>query len=325
MKQKDDSKDHGGPTINKLKDGEKPLVIKEIPIPLSAKHPESPHSILPKHEFSMLFIAPKGGGKTTLLCNLIKMYAGLFNTILVFSPTVKNDEKWDWVKNQKVLVQNKPLMKFLQELKDRERKQNKVVGDRPGSEIMKGLVDQMKGSHQDDFDGKIPEDCFFHEYDEDTLRDIIQEQQNLVDLLKKEGKTKHLANRILFIFDDMVGSTLFSNARQNVFKKLNTNHRHSSASLLIVSQGYKEIPKTVRINASCIILFEIYSDAEIKKIYEEFPMGMNYKDWLAAYSHCVKEPYGFMFYNMQKDLALRVMKKFDEVLVVQKAEHQMVS
>lgn len=40
---------------------------------------------------------------------------------------------------------------------------------------------------------------------------------------------------------DLVGSSLFSNARNNVFKGLNTRHRHYSCSMLMVSQGYKYI------------------------------------------------------------------------------------
>jgi Ni2+-binding GTPase involved in maturation of urease and hydrogenase len=72
----------------------KNLIVKPIPIPSGATHAEPPHSVLPKHEFSMGFIAPKGSGKTTALINLIDFYKGYFNKIIIFSPTVKNDEKW---------------------------------------------------------------------------------------------------------------------------------------------------------------------------------------------------------------------------------------
>jgi Ni2+-binding GTPase involved in maturation of urease and hydrogenase len=67
------------------------------PIPVSGhEHPSPPHDMLPRHEFSMGFIAPKGAGKTTTLINLLRFYKGYFHTIVIFSPTVKNDEKWDW-------------------------------------------------------------------------------------------------------------------------------------------------------------------------------------------------------------------------------------
>ena len=93
---------------------------------------------------------------------------------------------------------------------------------------------------QEDF--RIPEECFYSQYDEDTLQQIMDEQMKMVKLLKSCNKSKHLANRILIIFDDLVGSSLFSNRKDNPFKKLNSNHRHYSASLLMVTQAYKEIP-----------------------------------------------------------------------------------
>jgi hypothetical protein len=75
-------------------------------------------------------------------------------------------------------------------------------------------------------DGIIPDDCFYSEYDEDTLADIMDQQMKMVKLLKSHGKSKHLAHRILIIFDDLVGSSLFSGKKENPFKRLNTNHRY---------------------------------------------------------------------------------------------------
>ena len=74
-------------------------------------------------------------------------------------------------------------------------------------------------------DFRIPEECFYSEYDEDTLADIMEEQMRMVKLLKKAGQSKHLANRLLIVFDDLVGSSLFSAKKDNPFKKLNSNHR----------------------------------------------------------------------------------------------------
>lgn len=233
----------------------------------------------------------------------------------MFSPTVKNDEKWDWVKQQKLLVENLPLIHFLKQLKDKEKNQNKVVGDPPKADVLLGLVETKKGD-DGKFDARIPESCFYHDYNEDTLKDLLHQQQQMVDLLKVHGKTKHLANRILFLFDDLVGSSLFSGARQNTFKMLNTNHRHLSVSLCMISQSFKEIPKTIRNQFSCLILFEIYNDSEIESIYEEFPMAMKKQLWHEAYRYCVDDEYGFMYYNIQKPKNLRVMKNFKQVLFV---------
>lgn len=78
--------------------GEYSLTVKPVPVPQSAHHPPPPNGadILPNHEFTYGIIAPKGSGKTTVICNLLKFYKGYFHTILIFSPTVASDEKWDW-------------------------------------------------------------------------------------------------------------------------------------------------------------------------------------------------------------------------------------
>lgn len=77
------------------------LQIKQIPLPSGADHPNPPNDALPKHEFSMGFIAQKGAGKTTTLMNILHFYKGYFHSIIIFSPTIDNDEKWEWVSYSK--------------------------------------------------------------------------------------------------------------------------------------------------------------------------------------------------------------------------------
>lgn len=157
------------------------LKVEAIPTPKGFQHPPPPHDALPKHEFTIGLIAPKGSGKTTALCNLLKFYRGYFHSILVFSPTVANDDKWEWVKKQKLLAENKPLKKWLQ---NRTEEENTVV-EAPKMEVD---LPEFEG-------GEIPEDCFYSEYDEETLRSVMDEQNKMITLLSQHGKSKHLANR----------------------------------------------------------------------------------------------------------------------------------
>jgi hypothetical protein len=190
--------------------------------------------------------------------------------------------------------------------------------------IVKTEFDGLYDEYDPDFDGMIPKDCFFEDYDEDLLRSIYERQMVMVKKLKKYGQTKHLADRMLLVFDDLVGSGLFSNARGNIFKGFNTRHRHYSCSMLMVSQAvsfipnlqYKEIPKTVRTNYTCLVFFEICNEKELEVIHDEYPMGCINKDkWLQMYNYATKDPYCFMYYNMQpKDRKKRIMKNFDEYI-----------
>ena len=82
----------------------------------------------------------------------------------------------------------------------------------------------------------------------------------------------------------------------------------------MVSQGYKEIPKTVRTNFTCGIYFEIANDREVLVIYEENTMGLKKDDWLEMFKHCTKEDYSFLYINSKKPRKLRCMKNFDKVV-----------
>lgn len=200
------------------------------------------------------------------------------------------------------------MKKFIADLTAEKNKKSVVDNKRLGTELA-GLVNKTPM-----VDFTIPEECFFSDYDADTLQTVMDEQMAIVKLLKKHGQSKHMANRLLVIFDDLVGSTLFSNARGNPFKMLNTNHRHYSASLLMVSQAYKEIPKTVRTNFSCLVVFEIPSEKEIEVIFEENSLYMKRDEWMEMYEHAVQGDHDFLFINYQKSKRLRAMKNFEKIL-----------
>lgn len=270
-------------------------------MPVGAHHPNVPHSeILPQHEFTAGLIAPKGSGKTTLIANLLKFYQGYFHSIVVFSPTLHADEKWDYIRKLPLLGENKPLKKFLE--KKAKNKDEVVVGSR--------------GTTSKPFDPHIPDSCFMTDYDEETLQKIMDEQMEQIEAIEALGGTKHIANRILFIFDDLVGSSLFSGAKKSPFKIVNTTHRHHSASILMVSQAYKEIPKTIRTNFTVLITFEIPNESEVRVVYEENPVGMKREVWDQVYKYCVEGEYSFMYINVKRPRHLRVMKNFEQFVYV---------
>jgi len=209
------------------------------------------------------------------------------------------------------LTENKELRKAIAKIKAKEQKKKEENVVVPG--LNQGTAD-LDELNLGKFDPTIPEDCFMTEYNEEDLKAILDQQQKIIDVLKAHGLTKYCANRIALVFDDLVGSTLFSNARRSPFKMLNTNHRHLSTSVFMISQAFKEIPKTVRTQFSCLIMFEILSDSELEAIYNEFPMGLKKDQWMELYHFATEGDHDFLFYNIQKPKRLRIMKNFDKVL-----------
>lgn len=289
----------------------KTLVVKPIPVPAQYKHPPPSADVLPVHEFTMGLIAPKGAGKTTTIINLLNFYKGYFHNILVFSPTIESDEKWDWAKEQRLLGENKPLKEWIKKMSAQQNDETQVVQGPKIDAALEGLVNRSE-----DFTGRIPEEHFFTSYDDETFEGIMEEQLSVIKLLKKHNQPKYLANRVLVIFDDLVGSSLFSGKKQSYFKGVNTRHRHYSASFIMVSQGYKEIPKTIRTNWTALIVFEIGNEREVEVIYEEWPMGLKRDDWMDLYKYATEGDHSFLYINFQKPKRLRIMKNFDQYLFI---------
>ena len=325
------------------------MKVTAIKEPSGASHPPPGDPSLPTHEFSMLIIAPRGSGKTTLILNLISnFYKGYFNTITVFSPTMAGDGKWETVKKMHGLLAHNTHRKELEggqqpsvpktlsshvEVKDDYTYRNSwnglfatMIGSVSTGETWKDLpLEPKKGviqpaanvthpGKEKKFTGQIPPENFLTDYDEEVLQAIMTRSMGEIEQLKAKGHPKHHADRQLLVFDDLVGSNLFSAKKENPFKRLNTTMRHYSTSAIMVSQAYKEIPKTVRTNASCLVLFEIQNDAELEVIYDENPCGYSRDQWMEFYRICTSEPFGFMVLNYQKPKGQRVWKGFERAL-----------
>lgn len=286
------------------------------------KHPKVKHPVLPWHEFSMLIVAPKGSGKTNFICNLLlKHYKGYFHQIFVCSPTVENDEKWDVVKQTKhVLAENKALKEALLATEDTSAKRTakreplQVPIVYPDDEQLE--EESKKQQEPPPFDGKIPDGDFFADLDQVPQR--IAEQQKVIRTLRERGygqKAKYLADRLLVVLDDQAGMFKGGNVNNPMVNYV-IKHRHSSSSVIIVTQAYKAIPKTIRTNCNALILFEIPNLSELKVIYEENPEGMNEEDWMTVYEHAVEEPFSFLYINNKFPKHKRVYRKFDALLTV---------
>ena len=290
----------------------KDLKVKAIPVPEGSDHPEPPHGmgLLPIHEFTMGLIAPKGKGKTTTIINLLDFYKGYFHQIWVFSPTIKSDVKWKYAQNQETLGENTKLKQFVLDCK-KKQEVNGPVQPVPISQEFANIVDLEKK-----FDAKIPKECFIDDQSIITkVKEVLDQNKRVVDILDKHNQLKTMADRILLICDDQVGSDLFLGPLKKYFVGANTRHRHHSASIIMVSQGYKEIPKTIRTGWTCLLLYKIGNMKELEVIYEEFSMDLTWDEWIEVYREATNEKHSFLFIDMYGDEDMRLRKGFDVGLV----------
>lgn len=165
--------------------------------------------------------------------------------------------------------------------------------------------------------GQVPKACLHEEYSEETLDDAMKYQDKVVSCLTKMKRPMTEADHICWVFDDMVGSGLFNQKKNNAFKRLSVRRRHFCSSVIGVVQAYKEFPKTSRNNCNIYILFRIDSEDELSVIYKDFPCGLSAQNWKIVYEYCTREPYAFMMINTQvKDPTFRIIKNFTEPLYI---------
>ena len=302
------------PKVKKPKNNK---VLKIKPIPEEHEHPPVPHEVLPQHAFTLGLVAPKGGGKTTTCCNMLMFYAMYFHDIYIISPTIQADEKWKYMKKQRIVAFNKPFYTWVHDML-RQHKTDEIVPNTPSHELQ-GLASGLEG-----YTGYIDDDHFIEvgehlDAAENAIRQIAEGQMMMVKLLEKYGQPIQMANRILVVLDDLVGSSLF--ARNGYFKGFNTRHRHYSISCIMMTQGYKEIPKTIRTNWTALMIYEIGNMKEKESIYEEYDMGYPKDTWLSAYNHCIEgdeDGHNFFYLNMKKPKRFRMMKNFEEYIIPHK-------
>ena len=144
---------------------------------------------------------------------------------------------------------------------------------------------------------KIPDAQMFEDPElyEETITVILDGQR---DEIESGGRDD--APRILMIFSDLAGSNLFSQ-KKGVMKRLAYNHRHYHVSLMIDSQGLREISPSFRGNLDGAMLFEGSNQKEQTKFKEEY--SGKYSDAQAEQilEYVFKDSkYNFLFANFQQ-------------------------
>lgn len=183
--------------------------------------------------------------------------------------------------------------------------------DEQGQENETQQKDHKKDHHQ------VRATDLHEEYSEKTLEEAMTYQDKVIHQLTRLKKPMTCADHLCWVFDDMVGSGLFNQKRNNAFKRLSVRRRHFCSSVIGVVQAYKEFPKTSRTNCNVYILFRIDSEEELESIYKDFPCGLIWPHWKRVYDYCTAEPYSFMMINTQvKDPQFKLVKNFDEPLFI---------
>ena len=156
----------------------------------------------------------------------------------------------------------------------------------------------------------LPKENFIKEFDSKMLQNILDNRKKLI----KEKGINYVSkySRVLLIFDDMIAEKKFLESPENL--KLFTLLRHYLCSVIILSQSFKKIPRSIRINANYIAIFPSL-ESEIVILLEEItPSGINKKDFRHILDYCTKDKYSFLSVNNHAEPNKRIRKNLNEII-----------
>ena len=126
---------------------------------------------------------------------------------------------------------------------------------------------------------------------------------------------KNRDKKVLIVFDDMIADIEYNKNFKRIIKELFYRARKINISIVFITQSYLRALKDPRLNSTHYILMKINNKKELKRIAEEKPGHLDYKDFLKIYNYCNKEPYSFMSIDARATAIIPFKKNFDESLI----------
>ena len=227
-----------------------------------------------------LLVNPSGGGKTTLMANMIlnpDMYKGVFDRVFIFSPTVHLDSTWD------------PVKKFIYE------------------EL--GHDDEKEGVAACHEDFNVP-----------AIKKIIATQKAIRQHLMEKYAKPHWRGpkkmpQLLIILDDWADrpDILQKRGGEDVLATLFLKGRHYFISSLCSVQKLKSVNNVVRSNSTALFIGRLKNATELMDgIVREFSAIVDPKTLLAMYHRAIGyAPYSFFYIDLSKALGPKFFINFE--------------
>ena len=87
--------------------------------------------------------------------------------------------------------------------------------------------------------------------------------------------------------------------------------RKLNISLVLISQSYFKVPRTIRLNAAHYFIMKISNERELQQIASNHLSDIDFKDFMKLYKYYTKEPFSFFVNDktLSSDNPLRFRKK----------------
>ena len=211
-----------------------------------------------KAPFSSILVAPRFSGKTYLIVEMLnnKAFRSQFDSIIVFSPTINLDHNWDNLKYKDEMVLEDEFEEIYIE-KLLSNIETKVKQKKKRAKELKNQKDQTI-----DYFGEVTTPA-----KQMALVDGPLDSDFLADGPYGQGLRDGPLKSYLIILDDLADK--FRMDKSSVLNKLAIKSRHYQISYIFVSQKYRLLPPSIRVNSLLKVFFKINNQKEMDAVAEE--------------------------------------------------------
>jgi len=268
-------------------------------------------TFMPKMHQVCVAVGKRASGKSTAIINLIERMK--FDYCIAVSPTMNSNKElmdrlkiehtFEDVDDPNVIDKIKDIVKG--EAEDLERYKEEL------KRYNKLMIDLKEGKYMDD----------------DLLLQFFSDEGHFMRPTHRWNGQKP---RIAVIFDDMLGSGIYSRPRK--LNGLSTYSRHVGSlkdggaigvSLFFMIQSYKAqtggLNRVIRNQCTSLIIFKTKDKKEIEDISESCCGEVDDTTFYKVYDTAIREPYDFLFidFHKKKEHPSCFRRKFDEFILTE--------
>ena len=150
-------------------------------------------------------------------------------------------------------------------------------------------------------------------FDNNELKMLLK---NIEQIQEEQKEKKRKPIKTLIIFDDMIGDDISKTTKMNAIDEVFMRGRHLNISVIIVSQSYKKLNRSMRnLNLSHLIVCRV-NPSDLSMISEEHQTDIVPQDTIKEiYSQIMKNKYQFLVVDYSDNIENRFKQNFSKLKI----------
>ena len=143
----------------------------------------------------------------------------------------------------------------------------------------------------------IPKECVRDNFDIGFIEKILEAQEKKIRK-SKIGKDDPKIAKILFIFDDLLGSVRQGSKEQQLLNKLFATSRHLKVGLMVLSQTTRGLFSPALRQNTDYLFFRKVNENQLPSLFEAMYFSGTYKEFVQFYKNATNSSkFGFLCYD----------------------------